>query len=132
MNYPEETKVDFCESDKKYNILVAEDELMARSSLVMFLTACNFTYMAVEDGQKAVDALRDEDNVFDLILLDLGMPEMDGFEVLKCVRDDRRISKIPVIVMSANDAPNVIAQCLQFGAIDFFVKPVRIQECKAL
>ena len=41
-------------------------------------------------------------------------------------------AKIPVIVMSANDAPNVIAQCLQVGALDYYVKPVRIQECKTL
>ena len=60
------------------------------------------------------------------------MPEMDGFDVLQIVKNDEVLTKIPVIVMSANDAPAVIAQCLQYGAIDFFVKPVRIQECKAL
>jgi PleD family two-component response regulator len=105
----EKAPIDDFPTEKKFNILVAEDENMARNSLGKFLTCCNFNYLAVEDGRMAVNALRDLDNEFDLILLDLGMPEMDGFEVLKCVRDDSRISKIPVIVMSANDAPNVIA-----------------------
>ena len=49
---------------------------------------CGYDVVATEDGKKAMDELRNEDNNFDLILLDLYMPEMDGFEVLSIIMED--------------------------------------------
>ena len=113
-------------------MLVADDEEFGRINLINCLSFCKFDHVAVANGKEAVLALRDKNNRFDLILLDLQMPEMDGFEVLQTIKDDEVINKVPVIVMSGNDEASVIARCLKFGAIDYFVKPVRIQECKAL
>jgi len=68
----------------------------------------------------------------DLVLLDLYMPEMDGFEVLTIMQEDERLSKIPVVVMSANESNDIIANCLKMGAMNYLVKPVRISQCRAL
>ena len=68
--------------DKIYHVLVAEDENFQRLALLDLLTMCDYEAVAVENGKQAMDALNDENNDFNLVLLDLYMPEMDGFEVL--------------------------------------------------
>jgi len=54
------------------------------------------------------------------------MPEMDGFELLSIMQDDERLSKIPVVVMSASESNELIANCLQLGVKDYLVKPIRV------
>ena len=67
---------------------------------------------AVENGKKALEELKNENNVYDLLLLDLNMPVMDGFELLSIMQDDTRLKEIPVVIMSANDSKEIIANCL--------------------
>ena len=68
------------------------------------MSLCEFEAVAVENGKLALDELRNPDNDFDLLLLDLAMPEMDGFELLSIIKQDDELSKIPVVVMSANES----------------------------
>lgn len=68
--------------------------------------------MAVQDGRQALNELKNMKNNFDLVLLDLFMPEMDGFELLSIMQDDERLRKIPVVVMSASESNDLIANCL--------------------
>jgi len=79
-----------------------------------------------------MEHLLNEENDFDLVLLDLNMPEMDGFEVLNHMQEDERLSNIPVVVMSANESNEIIANCLKLGAVNYLVKPVRVTQCRAL
>ena len=60
------------------------------------------------------------------------MPEMDGFEVLSLMKEDPRLSQIPVVVMSSDESNNIIANCLRMGAANYLVKPVRLIQCRAL
>lgn len=60
------------------------------------------------------------------------MPELTGTEVLEAIMQDERLCKIPVIVMSAQDDKEIIAACLELGAKDFIVKPLRVPECRSL
>ena len=60
------------------------------------------------------------------------MPEMDGFEVLSLMKEDPRLSQIPVVVMSSAESNDIIANCLKMGAQNYLVKPVRLLQCKAL
>lgn len=57
---------------------------------------------------------------------------MNGYEVLAAMKDDPKLSEIPVVVMSATDSQESVSQCLQLGATDYLVKPIRMQECRAL
>lgn len=60
------------------------------------------------------------------------MPEMDGFDVLSHMKEDPRLSQIPVVVMSADEKQDVIAKSLKLGAVNYIIKPVRIPQCRAL
>lgn len=87
---------------------------------------CGYDVVATEDGKKAMAELRNEENNFDLILLDLYMPEMDGFEVLSIIMSDPRLKLIPVVIMSSTESNDIISSCLKEGALNFFVKPIRL------
>ena len=119
-------------SQKQYTILVAEDDDFQRLALCDLLAMCNYATVAAEHGKRAMEQLNEETNDIDLVLVDLNMPEMGGREVLSLMRADERLSQIPIVVMSASESSDVIADCLRLGAINFLVKPVRIQQCKAL
>mmetsp|Transcript_33207 Transcript_33207/g.32624 ORF Transcript_33207/g.32624 Transcript_33207/m.32624 type:complete len:94 (+) Transcript_33207:82-363(+) len=82
----------------------------------------------VEDGQKAIDKLRDPNNYFDLVLLDLLMPIKSGKEVLEDIIKDEKLSKIPVIMLSAKSDKSITAECLGLGAKSFVPKPLRLPE----
>ena len=96
------------------------------------MSTCNFKTVEAENGRIALDEMRKPENDFDLVLLDLMMPEMNGYEVLAEMKDDPKLSEIPVVVMSATDSQDSVSQCLQLGALDYLVKPIRMQECRAL
>jgi|DEB0MinimDraft_12_1074336.scaffolds.fasta_scaffold27293_1 CheY-like chemotaxis protein len=68
--------------EKTFTILVAEDECFQRLGLIDLLTMCGYQTIPVENGKQAMVELENELNDIDLVLLDLQMPEMDGFEVL--------------------------------------------------
>jgi len=57
--------------------------------------------------------MRKPENDFDMVLLDLMMPEMDGYAVLAAMKDDPKLSEIPVVVMSAQDSQDSVSQCLR-------------------
>ena len=118
--------------DKVYRVLVAEDDPFQRLALMDVLTMCEYECIAVENGKLAMDELKNENNDFDLVLLDLYMPEIDGFEVLSLMQEDERLKEIPVVVMSSDESNNIIANCLKMGAQNYLVKPVRILQCRAL
>lgn len=113
-----------------YKVLVAEDDPFQRLSIIDILKISNYDVTPVEDGQAALDKLKDPNNHFDLVLLDLLMPKKSGKDVLEAIKEDERLSKIPVIVMSAKNDKSIIAECLATGAKTFIVKPLRVQECR--
>jgi PleD family two-component response regulator len=93
---------------------------------------CDYEAFAYENGKLALEALKDENNSFDLVLLDLFMPEMDGFELLSHMQEDDRLREIPVVIMSANNDNTIVSNCLKMGAKDYIVKPIRKLQCQAL
>ena len=118
--------------NKQFKVLVAEDELFQRLALLDFMDLCEFHAGGAKNGQEALNELRKPDANFDCVLLDLVMPELNGFQVLQQMKEDDRLKEIPVVVMSANESQEVVGQCLQQGATDYLVKPVRHQQCRAL
>ncbi len=102
-------------------LLVVDDNAMNRDLLTRQLVRDGYNVQAVGSGREALDALRLQD--FDLILLDVIMPEMDGVELLERIEQDPALSGIPVIMMSALDEIGGVARCLEKGAADYMIKP---------
>lgn len=108
-------------------ILIAEDEYHIASFLEKGLVANGFTTLVAVDGVTAAAMARDAD--FDLMILDLGLPRRDGFEVLAEMRG--RGERMPVLVLTARDAvPDRVAG-LELGADDYVTKPFSFEELLA-
>lgn len=108
-------------------ILVVEDEERIASFVAKGLRAEGFTPTVVGDGVTGLDyAMSGE---FDLVVLDIGLPGMDGYEVLQRLREER--STLPVIVLTARDSVTDTVAALEGGADDYMSKPFRFAELVA-
>ena len=108
-------------------ILIAEDEERIVSFLRKGLEAAGFSTLAARTGPEALACARDVD--FDLVLLDLGLPGLDGQEVLRRLR--ARGDRLPVIILSARDGVRDTVAGLEGGADDYVTKPFRFEEILA-
>jgi two-component system, OmpR family, copper resistance phosphate regulon response regulator CusR len=108
-------------------ILIVEDEARLSSFLERGLRANGYTPTTVGDGQSALTRASDRD--FDLIILDLGLPDIDGMEVLKGIRS--RGEKLPVIILSARDEAQDRVAGLDAGSDDYVPKPFSLDELLA-
>ena len=104
------------------HLLVAEDNRVNRLLLVRSLELLGHQVTAVLDGRQALEALRKRR--FDLLLLDLAMPHMSGFEVLEAMARDPELRDVPVVVTSSVEAVDQVARCIELGADDYLHKPV--------
>jgi adenylate cyclase len=103
-------------------ILLVDDDENNRYTLSRRLQRENFTDIAeAADGRTALTMLRERP--FDLVLLDVMMPEMDGYEVLNNIKSDMNLRDIPVIMISALDAIDSVVRCIELGAEDYLPKP---------
>ncbi|SFD27340.1 response regulator transcription factor [Massilia yuzhufengensis] len=107
-------------------LLIEDDELLA-SGLKLALRRAHYQVEHVGDGHAALAALRD--NPFDLAVLDLGLPGLDGTQVLQALRDEG--NGVPVLILSARDAIRDRILGLDLGADDYLVKPFELDELLA-
>ena len=108
-------------------ILVVDDNLANLEVLSSFLDQSSFEVWATRSGEKAIQKL-DDDHLPDLILLDVMMPGMDGFETCKHLKSDPRIQDIPIIFMTALSDTADKVKGLQLGAVDYITKPFQYEE----
>ena len=108
-------------------ILLVEDDIPLALGLQQTLRHEGFVVNHVNNGKSAISALSVPDQ--DLVILDLGLPDIDGLEVLKGARN--RKLEIPVIILTARDSINDKVKGLDFGADDYLVKPFEISELLA-
>jgi DNA-binding response OmpR family regulator len=108
-------------------ILIAEDERPISAFLERGLTANGFTVEIAERGDEALDLARSDR--FDLVILDLGLPGMDGFDVLRELRHVN--DRVPVIILTARENVRDTVAGLEGGADDYITKPFRFQELLA-
>lgn len=104
------------------HILVVDDDELARMEISRCVEQQGYTVSVAEHGAEALDMLGAQS--FDLVLLDLLMPTMDGFEVLRRIKQNTSLREIPVIVVTAMGDPESAAKCIDLGAIDQLTKPV--------
>ena len=104
------------------HLLVTDDNKVNRLLMTRNLELQGHTVRCAENGRMALELLRGE--VFDLMLLDVEMPEMNGFQVLEALADDAALRDLPVIVTSSLEGVANIARCIELGAEDYLHKPV--------
>jgi two-component system response regulator QseB len=108
-------------------ILLVEDDPLLASGLLTALRRASYTVEHVNDGPAAIGAL--SHTPFDLVVLDLGLPTLDGTEVLRALRSSD--NPVPVLVLSARDSTRDRVQGLDLGADDYLVKPFELDELLA-
>ena len=110
----------------KDKVLIVEDEQSISNFISMILTANGYDTIIVRSGEEALTMIAS--HCPDLIVLDLGLPDMDGMEVLKSVR---KWSNLPVVVVSARNHEHDKVDALDYGADDYLVKPFGTSELLA-
>ncbi|SMF41756.1 HD domain-containing phosphohydrolase [Desulfovibrio gilichinskyi] len=112
---------------KKWKILTVEDEDRSRKMLGVMLESMGYQYESTANGTEALKAICPE---HDLVLLDVMMPDMSGFEVLECIRKMPSVSDIPVIMVTALDSRKDKLRAVLLGANDYVTKPIDKTELK--
>ena len=107
-------------------ILLAEDEQQIGDMVTFKLTNSGHRVVRVGDGEAALAAA--ERDRPDVIILDVMMPQMDGFEVLRRLRQDERTSRVPVVVLTAKTSQVDRDRCRELGADGFVTKPFHPDE----
>lgn len=108
------------------SVLVVEDDQFVRSALIRHLTEASHTVRSVGT---ALEALREVAHFrFDVVILDLGLPDLDGSEALKMLRG---ITDVPVIIATARDDESEIVRLLNDGADDYLIKPFSVEHLSA-
>jgi adenylate cyclase len=108
---------------KAGQLLLVDDNRVNRLLLARQLTQLGHSVDMAENGRRALQMLRDGKR-YDLLLLDIEMPEMDGFEVLRALTHDAVLRDLPVIVTSALEGLDKVVRCIELGAEDYLNKPV--------
>ena len=111
-------------SDERGRVLVVDDTRLNRTILARALETQGHEVVEAENGRVAMDLLQAEGaSGIDVILLDLEMPEMDGYETLRRIKASEAIGHLPVIVISAVDELDSVVRCIEMGAADYLPKP---------
>jgi len=113
----------------QYSLLVVDDNEMNRDLLSRRLERQGYRVTVAIDGRQALEFLNREP--FNLVLLDLMLPEMNGYQVLEHLKADDSLSHIPVIMTTALDEADGKQKCMELGAYDYLTKPFNPVQLKA-
>src|SRR5438105_5049543 len=109
-------------SNSEFSLLVVDDEEMNRDMLSRRLQRLGYQVSVAGDGEQALDLIKSQP--FDVVLLDVMMPGMDGLEVLTNIRETHSLVELPVIMATARDQSGDVVAALQLGANDYVTKPI--------
>lgn len=109
-------------------VLVVDDVEGNRKLMEKQLTRLGFAVGTAENGKQGLEKLKQDD--FDLVLLDIRMPEMDGITVLKTMREDDSLNEVLVIMTTGEDDMNTALQCMRSGAQGYLTKPINLDQIK--
>jgi two-component system sensor histidine kinase/response regulator len=113
-------------ADGGVRVLIVDDDRVSRELASRVLQRAGYYVQVAEDGLKALDLLQKTD--FDLILMDLDMPLMDGFESTAQIRGKRQLADVPIIALTANALQDNAEKCRQAGMNDYITKPFQIDK----
>lgn len=111
---------------KNKRVLIVDDDERNRYALSSYLDMLEMKVITANDGESALNILRNG-KIIDLILLDIMMPVMDGYEMLRLLRNDASLKDIPVIAVTARAMKGDDLKCLEAGATDYIAKPIDLK-----
>ncbi|KAF8675751.1 hypothetical protein HU200_047235 [Digitaria exilis] len=113
------------------HVLVVDDSCVDRLVASRVLQKCNIKVTVVEGPKEALKLLAMEHDV-KLILTDYSMPEMTGYDLLTEVKNSPKLSHLPMVIMCTDDVPARIKECLDGGAKDYIIKPIKVTDVPGL
>ncbi|KAK9671238.1 hypothetical protein RND81_12G015400 [Saponaria officinalis] len=131
-------------AEPRFHVLAVDDSLIDRKLIERLLKTSSYQVTAVDSGNKALEFLGLQDDQpsvsphihqeveVNLIITDYCMPGMTGYDLLKKVKESSLFRNIPVVIMSSENVPSRISRCLEEGAEEFFLKPVRLSDVNRL
>ena len=111
---------------KNKSVLIVDDDERNRYALSSYLDMLEMNVFTANDGESALTFLRSGNDI-DIILLDIMMPIMDGYEMLRVLRSDKALKDIPVIAVTARAMKDDEMKCLEAGASDYIPKPIDLK-----
>jgi CheY-like chemotaxis protein len=111
---------------KNKTVLIVDDDDRNIFALTNYLEILDMNVFTAGNGEEAIELLRLESNI-EIILLDMMMPVMDGFDTLKVLRTNDKLRKIPVIAVTARAMKGDQEKCLAAGASDYISKPIDLK-----
>ena len=139
------------DAEARFHVLAVDDSVIDRKLIEMLLRTSSYQVTMVDSGSKALEVLglRDEGDDdssspsssapdhhqevgVNLIITDYCMPGMTGYDLLRRVKGSSSLKDIPVVIMSSENVPARISRCLEDGAEEFFLKPVKLADMKKL
>ncbi|XP_052175598.1 two-component response regulator ORR9 [Diospyros lotus] len=137
-------------AESQFHVLAVDDSIIDRKLIERILKTSSYQVTTVDSGSKALEFLGlQEDNQshphlpsvslnshreveVNLVITDYCMPGMTGYDLLKKIKESSALRNIPVAIMSSENVPSRISRCLEEGAEEFFLKPVRLSDVKKL
>lgn len=114
--------------EAKGNLLVVDDEIRIRRMLQDYLNGCSYEVIEAKDGEEAMKVFFEQNNKIDMILLDIMMPNKNGYQVLSEIRE---CSDVPIIMLTAKGEEYNQLDSFKHGADDFIAKPISLAVLKA-
>jgi CheY-like chemotaxis protein len=113
------------------NVLVVDDDVRNLFALTTAFERYNINTITAESGQEAINILAENKNI-DMVLMDIMMPEMDGYETTQKIRREHKNNNLPIIAVTAKAMKGDREKCIEAGASDYITKPVKIDQLLSL
>jgi CheY-like chemotaxis protein len=113
------------------NILIVDDDVRNLFALTTAFERHNIKAITAESGHEAINILADN-NQIDMVLMDIMMPEMDGYETTQKIRREHKNSNLPIIAVTAKAMKGDREKCIEAGASDYITKPLKIDQLMSL
>jgi CheY-like chemotaxis protein/two-component sensor histidine kinase len=114
------------------NVLVVDDDVRNLFALTTVFERYNMNVVTAESGKEAIQIINDDKQKVDMVLMDIMMPEMDGYETTQKIRREHKNNTLPIIAVTAKAMKGDRQKCIEAGASDYITKPLKIDQLLSL